>query len=259
MMDVREIAQLLWTAASGGSRPDAVLAQDLDEAGAYAVQDAFVRLMQPEGCSISGYKIALTSAQAQARFHSAGPVYGRIPGGRCFSSGAQVDIPAGAAVGVECELAVVLGRDICAPPSGREELLACVACGLPALELVSSRFDRPHTELSSLIADNGNFFAAVLGDSPVSPSSLDTGLIGLRLEVDGAFRLSGVSAAVLGDPLDALNWLIRKLCAQGRSLRRGDLVLTGAFAPAEPAAPGACFQAGFDGLGSVSVRFAPAP
>ncbi|MEX0853768.1 MAG: hypothetical protein WD036_10885, partial [Bauldia sp.] len=58
----------------------------------------------------AGYKIGLSGAASQRRFSVSEPVSGRIFSSRIFVGGATV--PASRRMGVECEVAVRLGRDL---------------------------------------------------------------------------------------------------------------------------------------------------
>jgi len=67
---------------------------------------------------------------------------------------------------------------------------------------------------------------------------------------------TGVGAAVLDHPLNSVAWLARKLGEYGRSLRAGEVVMTGSLVRQFPLAPGDRAWASFSGVGTVEVRVA---
>ncbi len=69
-----------------------------------------------------------------------------------------------------------------------------------------------------------------------------------RLERDG------VGQNVLGDPRDALAWLVNELSSLGITLHAGEMVTTGTCLVPLPIAPGDLVEADFGVLGQVSVR-----
>jgi 2-keto-4-pentenoate hydratase len=76
----------------------------------------------------------------------------------------------------------------------------------------------------------------------------------MTLRIDGDIVAKGKGSAALGDPLEALAWLARKLIARGRHLRAGDIILTGALAPMTPLPPRALVEVEVDRLGRVAFR-----
>ena len=73
---------------------------------------------------------------------------------------------------------------------------------------------------------------------------------------NGQPLVSGSSLAVMGgNPAASVAWLANRLAASGMSLNAGMVILTGAMAPAQPAATGDLFQADFGVLGELSVAF----
>jgi 2-keto-4-pentenoate hydratase len=71
--------------------------------------------------------------------------------------------------------------------------------------------------------------------------------------LDGAPVAQGNGYLVLGNPLESLLWLARKLAASGGLLRAGDTVLTGTCTGITKVAPRQRFEARF-GEASVSLR-----
>ena len=69
---------------------------------------------------------------------------------------------------------------------------------------------------------------------------------------------SGLGSAVLGNPLNSVQWLAEKLGQYGRRLRPGDIVMTGSFVRQFPLQPGDIAVAEFSGIGRVEVGIAKA-
>ncbi len=133
-------------------------------------------------------------------------------------------------IGVECEIAVRLGRDL--PPdrapftveSVRDAVAACMA----AIEIVDDRYeDWRSTDTPTLIADD--FFAAgcVLGE-PVADALDPAALVGTTT-INGAEVGRGEGRDVMGHPLNALAWIASSLAVRGTHLREGEIVLLGSL------------------------------
>jgi 2-keto-4-pentenoate hydratase len=75
-----------------------------------------------------------------------------------------------------------------------------------------------------------------------------------RVEINGHVVATGVGAAVLDHPLNSVAWLARKLGEYGRSLRAGEVVMTGSLVRQFPLTAGDHARASFSGIGTVEVR-----
>lgn len=255
MRSEQTMAQKLLNSVYDGNKLSTQAVSLNDEAAAYALQDEYFGIAAKNGINCLGYKIALTSAASQKLFGAEEPAYGRILSNRCLACGDVLELSTEDTVKVECEMAVVIKEDITQVPQTRKALLKHIDYAIPAIEVVSSRYESTHNSLLHLIADNSNFAAVVLGDTPIELEGLETDLLGIRLEVNGELRNSGVSSAVMGDPLNALIWLIKKLNTHGKCLNKGNIVLTGAWMKPEIVQKGDVFRADFDELGNVSALF----
>ena len=161
-------------------------------------------------------------------------------------------------VGVECEIAVRLGRDL-APsraPFTADHVAPAIEAYLPAIEIVDDRYvDWQTLGAPTLVADD--FFAAgcVLG-KPVArsaaPDLLD--VIG-RAVINGAEAGRGSGADVLGHPHHALAWLANHLAADGKGLHAGQMVLTGSLVKTIWLAAGDAVEIDLSGLGRVHAAF----
>jgi 2-oxo-3-hexenedioate decarboxylase len=138
-------------------------------------------------------------------------------------------------------------------PAAVEELPGCVDAMAIGLEIV----DRPYPSWGISVPDSvaaGGVHAAMrLG--PWMPLDAVT-LRELRatLQVGGSSSEGG-SSLVFGSPLDALARLMDLLSEQGAPpLQAGEIVTTGALAPALPLHAGCSLQAEISGLGALNLR-----
>jgi 2-keto-4-pentenoate hydratase len=161
-------------------------------------------------------------------------------------------------VGVECEIAVRLDRDL--PPSAApftaDKVAEAIEAYLPAIEIVDERYERWETMgAPTLIADD--FFAAgcVLGNPVAREAAPDLlGVVGRAL-INGVEAGTGTGADVLGHPHHALAWLANHLAEEGRGLHAGQFVLTGSLVKTVWLTTGDRVTMELEGLGRVEAAF----
>ena len=124
-----------------------------------------------------------------------------------------------------------------------------------AIEIVGRRVeaDIPLNH-KSVVADFAINVAFALGD-PI-PNWRDGALLDAPVTalVDGAPVAQGNGHLVLGNPLESLLWLARKLAGSGKRLRAGEIVLTGTCTGITPVVAGQRFEARFGEEASVRLR-----
>jgi 2-keto-4-pentenoate hydratase len=229
-----------------------------DEAEGYLIQAALADLLSPDFGAQVGYKIGCTSAVMQEYLDIPHPCGGSLFARGVHESGAslrQVDF---VRVGVECEIAVRLARDLApsAAPFTADAVARAVEVYLPAIEIVDDRYvDWQTLGAPTLVADD--FFAAgcVLG-KPVARSAAPNLLeVAGRALVNGDEAGRGTGADVLGHPHHALAWLANHLAAGGKGLRAGQIVLTGSLVKTVWLGAGDEVVMDLSGLGTVAVDF----
>jgi 2-keto-4-pentenoate hydratase len=224
----------------------------------YAIQDEVHRLLGNELGEIVGYKIGCTSDVMQHYLGIAHPCAGGTYAHNVLDSGASCPMSDFVRVGIECEIAVRLERDIA--PSGTpytaDSVANAVECYFPAIEIVDDRYVEWQTlGAPTLIADD--FFASsiVLGD-PVPASQMpDLRTMPGKALVNGEEVGRGTGADLMGSPLNALAWLANHTSAQGRVLRAGQSVMTGSIVQTVWMNVGDHVKIEFAGLGQAEVRF----
>ncbi|MFL1461268.1 2-keto-4-pentenoate hydratase [Roseococcus sp. DSY-14] len=201
-----------------------------------------------------GFKIGATTRQMQDYLGLTGPAAGFVPATSPHPDGARLRFGDFLHPGVECEVAVRLGRDV---PWGAEAGIADVAEAFAAIEIVEKRYgDLGELGTPTLIADCVFHAAGVLGQAPPDWRELDLAAIRGELRVDGEVKGGGFGRDLLGHPLEALRWLATSPAAREfGGLRAGQVVWLGSVTPPIWLEGPCAVEVAFDGLGKVSVSF----
>ncbi len=225
---------------------------------AYAIQQINTERQIAKGRRIVGRKIGLTSKAVQKQLGVDQPDFGALFDDMGYGSGEVIAWQSLHQPKVEAEIAFVLKSDLDLPNPGLVDVLNAIDYALPAIEIVGSRIANWNIRIVDTIADNASSGAYVLGSSPRDIKDLDLSLCGMVIERRGEPVSVGVGQACLGNPLNAVVWLARKMVEVGQPLRAGDLVLSGALGPMVEVRPGDVVEARIAGLGSVVAVFGDA-
>jgi 2-keto-4-pentenoate hydratase len=248
---------MLWTHWQRGERLVALPAdlRPVTREHGYAIQARLDR----RTARLFGWKIAATSKAGQAHIAVDGPLAGRLPAERVFESGSRLRFGSNHMRVAEAEFAFRMAVDV--PPRAKpysvDEVLSGVATLHPAIEIPDSRYDDfTIVGAPQLIADNACAHEFVLG-SPASDAwrSIDLAAHRVTGAVSGKLEREGIGANVLGDPRDALAWLVNELSQLDLTLRAGQVVTTGTCLVPLPIAPDDRVACDFGLLGTVSVSF----
>jgi 2-keto-4-pentenoate hydratase len=176
---------------------------------------------------------------------------------RVLLSGSRIAV-AGNHMGVgEAEFAFRFARDL--TPRGRPyevgEVLDAVGDLHPTIEIPDSRYDDfACVGAPQLIADNACACWLVVGAAVSNWRGIDLPAHRVEGFLDDVAVVTGTGANVLGDPREALAWMVNERCTFGSGVRAGDLVTTGTCIAPVAIAPGQRFRADFGVLGSLDVR-----
>ena len=257
-------ARLLAEARIGHQRlpelPEEIRPQTQDEAYdcQAAVVEAWLAHYGGGAGTLAGYKVACTNPIAQRQLGVDGPFFGRLLNPFVVESPAQADASQFFMRVIEAEFAFRMAVDLppVATPRTREEVAAAVEGVLPAFEIVDSRYNSWTTMGAvSLIADNACNGGWVRGPLLREWRGIDLAAQAVRVFVNGEVVREGSGAAVLGHPLNALQWLVNKLSSRGIGVRAGQYMTTGVVSEVYMAEPGDHIVADFGPVGKVELRF----
>ena len=223
----------------------------------YAIQSQWAGVL---GVPIAGWKIAATSKAGQQHISVSGPIAGPVFANRVRGDGAEIRLDANRMRVAECEIVFRFGRSLAPRKSAysRDEVLAAVVSLHPGIEAPDSRFRVfERAGEAQLIADCACTNDMVLG-APVAPDARLQQLPAheVQARVSDGRRPRGLGSNVLGDPVEALVWLVNELGSVGRAVEAGQFVTTGACVAPIPVEPGQLVEADFGWIGQVRASFA---
>ena len=252
---MEEAAERLLSAYGGTPvEPVRDLIGDTDIDLAYRVQKQLIDARLRAGAKVVGRKIGITSEAVMRQVGVDQPDFGFLLDTMSFADGETIPYASLLQPRAEVEIAFVLAADLAggeSPAAVREAVDHAVA----AIEIVDSRVRDWDIKITDTVADNASSGAFVLGAEAVSLSEFEPREATMTLTSEGEELSSGVGAACLGDPLNALAWLARAAAEYGSPLRAGDIVLSGALGPLASIAPGQVLTAEISSLGTVTARF----
>mgnify|MGYP001156846258 CR=1 FL=1 len=221
---------------------------------AHAIQSSFPIV---SGIPHAGWKIAATSQAGQKHIQVDGPLAGRLLSKRILENGAVCSLLGNTMGVMEAEFAFRFGELI--PPRTRdytsEEVLSRVSELCLTIEIPDSRFQGLNGKIQ-LLAECACAWWLVKSD-PVQVNWRDLDLKSHQVHVskNGVEVAEGTGANVLGDPREALNWLVNDVGSRGVSIGAGELVTTGTCVVPVTIQPGDEIIADFGVLGIVKARF----
>ena len=227
----------------------------MDAETGYAVQAVNTALWVGAGRALVGRKIGLTSPAVQAQMGVDQPDFGMLFADLEVRDGSPIASRRLLQPRVEGEVAFILGRDL-PDLCGRETVVGALDAACVAAEIVDSRVADWDISIADTVADNASSGLFALGAERVTATSVDYLAERMRIDRRGEVVSTGTGDACLGHPFDAVTWLANTLVRVGEPLRAGDVVLSGAWGPLVPVAPGDALEIHIGGLGSVRATFA---
>ncbi|WP_166831457.1 2-keto-4-pentenoate hydratase [Thalassoroseus pseudoceratinae] len=232
-------------------------------ADAMAIQSRLHELLTEAGRGeVVGTKIGCTTPVMQAYLGMAHPCAGGIFESTVLQHSGEVSFDRFLHVGVECEIAVRIGKSIQPRDHsyGREEIAHHVEAVFAAIEIVDDRyvdFANREPDWRTWVADD--FFGAglVLGPPVTDWQTLDLASVHGEMRINGTSVGDGVGRDIInGHPLEALVWLANSESARQREIPAGWLIALGSVVQTQWVSRGDLVSVHFADLGEAAVRFA---
>jgi 2-oxo-3-hexenedioate decarboxylase/2-keto-4-pentenoate hydratase len=228
-----------------------------NEQEGYRVQQALNRLLSGSGMgAVAGHKIGCTTPVMQDFLGIPNPCAGEVFEKTVLYRSGRVPRHGFVRLGIECEIAVELGRDIYPQdaPFTRDSVANSVAGVMAAIEIVDDRYaDYRILGVPTLIADDFFDAGCVLGDPVHDWRALDLTRISGATFINGIEVGRGTGALVMDHPFEALAWLARSRAMRGMGLRKGAFVLLGSVVETKWLQAGDEARVEIEGLGTLAL------
>lgn len=221
---------------------------------AYQVQNLNTQFAVDSGRKIIGRKIGLTSKVVQKQLGVDQPDFGMLYADMELFSGGSLKRSSLIFPKAETELAFLVGQDILETPNSIEELSNFIEGASLALEIVDSRIADWKINIYDTIADNASSGRFIIGNELKPLKEIDLELSGMALYRNELLESNGACAACLGNPLNAVMWLVETMIKYERPLLKGEWILSGALGPMVNVNAGDNFEAQLYGFEPITMN-----
>jgi 2-keto-4-pentenoate hydratase len=194
---------------------------------ALIIQSNVARLREKRGEKIIGYKIGCVSKDTQKKMGFTQPACGYLWKSELYSSGIELNKKDYTNPAMEAEFGVILSRDIKPEISSFDYILDSIEGIYPLIEIHNLIFHGNEPYGAELLANNAIHAGVVLGlEKKLPTNKLETDL---KLIYDNEIIDTWVNKKWPVDMLSEVNWLVKEQAKSNNYLKKGDLILTGAY------------------------------
>ena len=194
---------------------------------ALLIQSNVARLREKRGEKVIGYKIGCVSKDTQKKMGFTQPACGYLWKSELYASGVKLNKKDYTNPAMEAEFGVILNRDINPEMSSYDYILESIEGIYPLIEIHNLVFygNEPHG--AELLANNAIHAGVVLGSETKLPQDkIETDL---KLIYDKEVIDIWTNKIWPNDMLSEIEWLIKEQARKNNYLKKGDLILTGAY------------------------------
>ena len=194
---------------------------------ALLIQTCVANLRKKRGEEIIGYKIGCVSKETQKKMGFIQPASGYLWKSELHDSSVTLDKKNYTNPAMEAEFGVILNRDLKPELFSFDYMLDSIEGVYPLIEIHNLIFRGKEPHGAELIANNAIHAGVILGSETKLPSNkIETDL---KLIYDGEIIDTWANKIWPHDMLSELEWLIKEQAKINNFLRKGDLILTGAY------------------------------
>ncbi|MDB3889204.1 hypothetical protein N9337_01145 [Candidatus Pelagibacter sp.] len=194
---------------------------------ALIIQSNVARLRERRGEEIIGYKIGCVSKDTQNKMGFTQPACGYLWKNELYTSGIELNKKDYTNPAMEAEFGVILSRDIKPEISSFNYILESIEGIYSLIEIHNLVFHGNEPYGAELLANNAIHAGVILGlEKKLPTNKLETDL---KLIYDNEIIDTWVNKKWPVDMLSEVNWLVKEQAKSNNYLKKGDLILTGAY------------------------------
>ena len=194
---------------------------------ALLIQSNVARLREKRGEKVIGYKIGCVSKDTQKKMGFTQPACGYLWKSELYASGVKLNKKDYTNPAMEAEFGVILNRNIKPELSSFDYILQSIEGIYPLIEIHNLIFYGEKPYGAELLANNAIHAGVVLGSEiklPLEKVETDLELIYDKEVID-----IWTNKIWPNDMLLEIEWLIKEQARKNNYLKKGDLILTGAY------------------------------
>jgi 2-keto-4-pentenoate hydratase len=253
--NIKLIANELYDAGKSKKAVESLVSRfsDVTIECAYKIQIENIKRRIDEGERIIGKKIGLTSLPMQKLLGVYEPDYGQIFD-TMFLPGNELSMSDVIQPKAEGEIAFVMKESLKGPGITPFDIIRATDFVMPAIEIIDSRVKDWKIKIQDTIADNASSAFIVVGTKYLSLNEVDMFTTGMVLRINGEVVNTGAAAAVMGNPVSSVTWLVNKLSEFGVGVKKGEIILSGSLTAAVALNKNDIVDVVFDRLGQVTLK-----
>ena len=201
--------------------------QTISNEDALLIQSNVARLREKRGEEVIGYKIGCVSKDTQKKMGFTQPACGYLWKSELHNSGIILNKKDYTNPAMEAEFGVILNRDIKPDLASFDYILQSIEGIYPLIEIHNLVFYGNEPYGAELLANNAIHAGVILGSETKLPS--DKTETDLKLIYDKEVIDIWTNKIWPNDMLSEIEWLIKEQARKNNYLKKGDLILTGAY------------------------------
>ena len=220
---------------------------------ALRIQSAVTDLRQKRGEEVIGYKIGCVSKDTQLKMGFTKPAWGRLWKHELYSDGATLKKSNYSNPAMEAEFGIILNRDLTPEFVNLDYILDSIETIHPIIEIHNLVFNGNPPFGAELLANNAIHAGVVIGKP--TKGNINSKVTDLKLIFDKETIDTWSEKKWPYDMLSEVEWLVKEQDKIGNILKKGNLILTGAYGLPIPINDKKLIEVTSSLFGNVSVVF----
>ena len=220
---------------------------------ALRIQLAVTNLREKRGEEVIGYKIGCVSKYTQRKMGFTKPAWGRLWKNELYLDGVTLDKRNFANPAMEAEFGIVLNRDLTPELVNLDYILDSIETIHPIIEIHNLVFNGDPPFGAELLANNAIHAGVVMGKP--TKANIKSEITDLKLIFDNEIIDTWSDKKWPHDMLSEVEWLVKEQDKIGNILKKGNLILTGAYGLPIPINDKKLIQVTSSLFGNVSALF----
>ena len=220
---------------------------------ALRIQLAVTNLREKRGEEVIGYKIGCVSKDTQRKMGFTKPAWGRLWKNELYLDGVTLDKRNFANPAMEAEFGIVLNRDLTPELVNLDYILDSIETIHPIIEIHNLVFNGDPPYGAELLANNAIHAGVVMGKP--TKANIKSEITDLKLIFDNEIIDTWSDKKWPHDMLSEVEWLVKEQDKIGNILKKGNLILTGAYGLPIPINDKKLIQVTSSLFGNVSALF----